>query len=134
METHSILEGLSELRSYIGTNRNVDLDRLDSETVQHALSKRLSDVGAANCGEYLDRLEVDAQEFRRLFQLVFPSKTIIQADPALFSFLVENIFSSLFANSIDTIRLWSVGCGTGEEAYSLAIAIAETLGINGFQQ
>jgi two-component system CheB/CheR fusion protein len=52
-------------------------------------------------------------------------------DPALFTALRERVLSEPVADARsrgNVLRIWSTGCATGEEAYSLAIMLAETLG------
>ena len=48
-------------------------------------------------------------------------------DPAVFKALHREVFPALMRKKPDTIRIWSAGCSTGQETYSLAIALLEFL-------
>jgi two-component system, chemotaxis family, CheB/CheR fusion protein len=134
MATHRRLDDLQTLQTYLTEHRRVDLQQLSGEGIQAVILQRLSQVGVANCSEYVDRLEVDPQEYARLFEVVLPPKSVIQDDQELFDFFESNVIPGLECKPHATLRIWSVGCRTGEEAYSLAIALCEKLGTSTVQQ
>lgn len=129
------MEDFDKLQSYLVENRNVDLHQLEQSAdgiVKEVVARRMKAVGASSCSEYVDRLEVNPQEYDQLFDQVLPPKQVIHADKELMRLLDEH-FLPLLATDKEMLRFWCIGCGTGEEAYSLAAAIAERIGIQSFQ-
>jgi two-component system, chemotaxis family, CheB/CheR fusion protein len=87
-------------------------------------------VGADGYLGYLDHLEVDPEEFTHLFNTILINVTGFFRDLPAWEYLGAEILPRLAADKRDgePIRVWSAGCASGEEAYTLAMAIAETLG------
>lgn len=83
-------------------------------------------------GDYGDYLETNADEFRSLFNTILINVTSFFRDIEAWHFLQREVLPELLAGLEpgQEIRIWSAGCSSGEEAYSLAIALAEVLGID----
>jgi two-component system, chemotaxis family, CheB/CheR fusion protein len=94
------------------------------------IDKRIQDVGAGGYLAYLDHLEVDPEEFTQLFNTILLNVTSFFRDPPAWEFLGGEILPRLAkAKAADEpIRIWSAGCASGEEAYTLAMVVAEALG------
>ena len=77
--------------------------------------------------EYEDYLRRDPTEVEALFQDVLISVTTFFRDPESFDALAATVFPKLLAGRThqDPVRIWTLGCSTGEEAYSLAMVFAE---------
>jgi len=74
--------------------------------------------------EYLARLRTDEQEFRDFLDFVTTNFTSFFRYPRHFAMLQEEILPLVIQNSHEKkLTLWSAGCSTGEEPYSLAIAV-----------
>lgn len=80
--------------------------------------------------EYTTFLENDPREAAALYQDFLIRVTSFFRDPATFSALIEHVFPSLLngRSPKEPIRIWVPGCATGEEVYSIAIALLEYLG------
>lgn len=88
-----------------------------------------------NYAEYHDYLEVHPREFTALFNTILINVTHFFRDFEAWEYLRQNILPSLVERKPPTepIRLWSAGCASGEEPYSLAILLAEALGPDDFR-
>jgi chemotaxis protein methyltransferase CheR len=113
------------------------------ETLQRAVAVRLAAVGMSELSEYWPLLQQPgSQEMDQLVQLVANKETFFFREMHHFELLRDRILPELLAarkfqawpeqlpesqNLEDRgpLRLWSAGCGTGEEAYSLAIILLE---------
>jgi chemotaxis protein methyltransferase CheR len=62
-----------------------------------------------------------------LIDLSTVNHTAFFREPAHFTFLAERVAAWLKESPANTIRIWSAGCSSGQEPYSMAIALAETL-------
>src|SRR5581483_5146088 len=92
--------------------------------------RRMEMVGVSAFGAYQDYLEVHPEEFRLVFDTILINVTSFFRDPAAWDVLSAEIVPRRLSNLQrgEPIRLWSAGCASGEEAYSLAILLAEAIG------
>jgi chemotaxis protein methyltransferase CheR len=82
------------------------------------------------CVSWLRNRELTARHIETLASHLTVGETYFFRDPESFEVLEQEILSPLIARRLDTgrtLRLWSAGCCTGEEAYSLAISCARAL-------
>jgi two-component system CheB/CheR fusion protein len=85
---------------------------------------------------YLDVLQASADEFAALFNTILINVTAFFRDTEAWDFLRTEVIPALLATRgpHDPIRVWSAGCATGQEAYSLSILLAEAIGPETFGQ
>jgi two-component system CheB/CheR fusion protein len=114
----------------ISTEHGFDVRGYKRSTLYRRIRKRISDAGAASPEEYLLRLETNQLEYAQLVNTILINVTEFFRDPEAWQFLQQECLPALIRRrgSGQAIRCWSVGCATGEEAYSLAICLAEALG------
>ena len=95
------------------------------------VDQRMRLLGIASLNEYLHVLAADAAETAALAQDLLLNVTEFFGRPETCRRLEEKVLPRLFdLKSVAQTRLraWSVGCATGEEAYSLAIELLEEAG------
>jgi len=82
-------------------------------------------------GAYLKILEQTPVEQEVLFHDLLIGVTRFFRDPEAFKALEEQVIPKLFAgrHAGSVVRVWSPGCSTGEEAYSLAMLLAERMAV-----
>ena len=99
------------------------------------IAKRMQLVSVANFSEYVDYLEVHPEEFSLLFNTILINVTSFFRDEAAWQCFGETVLPRITAarSPDQTIRIWSAGCASGEEAYTIAMLIAETLGKSEFR-
>ena len=80
--------------------------------------------------EYAKYLREHAAEVENLYQDILINVTSFFRDPEAFEVLKEKIFPRLVEHRApdEPVRIWVVGCSTGEEAYSIAMAFTEFAG------
>jgi two-component system CheB/CheR fusion protein len=123
---------LELLLAFIRDSRGFDFTGYKRSTLARRVRKRMNDVGVADYLDYRDLLETSADEFGFLFNTILINVTSFFRDTESWAYLQREIVPELL-NSVDSeedIRIWSAGCSTGEEAYSLAIILAQALGID----
>jgi two-component system CheB/CheR fusion protein len=123
-------QGLEDLLGFIRDSRGFDFTGYKRSTLGRRIRKRMADVGARDHEDYRDLLETDAAEFPALFNTILINVTSMFRDPDAWDLLQREVVPQLIADTDpdDEIRVWSAGCSSGEEAYSLAIVFAEALG------
>jgi two-component system CheB/CheR fusion protein len=99
-------------------------------TIERRLQRRMATLGMTALGEYRQYLDRHPTERQRLVESFLIKVTEFFRDREVFDYLQQQILPELIADARKTgeLRLWSAGCATGEEAYSLAILVAEALG------
>ncbi|HEY4458037.1 MAG TPA: CheR family methyltransferase [Pseudonocardiaceae bacterium] len=125
-------DGLEELLHFIRDARGFDFTGYKRSSISRRIRKRMQDVAIKDFLDYRDLLESSAEEFQYLFNTILINVTAFFRDTESWNYLQREVVPDLLACSdpADEIRLWSAGCSTGEEAYSLAIVLAEALGID----
>jgi two-component system, chemotaxis family, CheB/CheR fusion protein len=127
-DTDSTLE---DLLVFIRDARGFDFTGYKRSSLARRIRKRMYEAGSADYVDYRDRLETSAEEFNHLFNTILINVTGFFRDAETWNFLQHEVMPEMLAD-IDPareIRVWSAGCASGEEAYSLAIAFSEALGI-----
>jgi chemotaxis protein methyltransferase CheR len=104
------------------TKRSLLMGRLD---------RRLRELGLDSYAEYWRVLTAPGSEseVQAAIDRITTNETSFFREPAHFAFLRRALSERWFPPG-RTLRLWSAACSTGEEAYSLAMSLAETLGLN----
>ncbi|CAM4131208.1 CheR family methyltransferase [Nocardia ninae] len=122
---------LEDLLLFIRDSRGFDFTGYKRSSLTRRVRKRMQEVRVADYLDYRDLLESNAEEFRHLFNTILINVTSFFRDVEAWQYLQREVLPELIANAKpdSEIRVWSAGCSSGEEAYSLAIAFAEVLGI-----
>jgi chemotaxis protein methyltransferase CheR len=96
--------------------------------VKARLVKRLLHLGLHGFDEYLRYLEADrsGDELRMMVDVLTTNKTSFFREPQHFAFLRTEVIPREWRQR-PSLRVWSAGCSTGEEPYSLAITLREEL-------
>ena len=125
-------QDFEQLLDYLKRNRGFDFTGYKRASLVRRVSARMNAVGAEMFREYLDLLQVDPGEFTALFDTILINVTAFFRDLPAWEFLCSDVLPALLAGKgpSEPIRVWSAGCATGEEAYTLAIALAEILGVD----
>jgi two-component system, chemotaxis family, CheB/CheR fusion protein len=126
-EDRSLRALLSQLRERSG----VDFSHYKTPTIMRRLKRRLVATGSPKITDYLRYIHRHPEEYPRLVSSFLIKVTGFFRDPELFAHLREQLLPELIAAARERgneLRLWSAGCATGEEAYSLAILVADALG------
>jgi two-component system CheB/CheR fusion protein len=118
------------LLEHLKTNRGFDFTGYKRSSVMRRVDHRMAQVGITGYADYLDHLELHGDEFTALFNTILINVTGFFRDPEAWEYLSKEVLPALLAAkaSKQSLRLWSAGCASGEEAYTLAMVLAELLG------
>jgi chemotaxis protein methyltransferase CheR len=96
--------------------------------VQSRLARRLRECERGTFSSYLDYVEREQQgdELIEFIDLLTTNKTDFFREPAHFDYLAKHVVPACVAAGAP-LRIWSAGCSTGEEPYTLAMVLHETL-------
>ncbi len=122
--TQAAIEAL--LRQKIG----LDALTVGSNTITRAVNRRMADCGLTDANVYFAKLQTSAPELEELIETVVIPETWFFRDREPFVFLSGYAVSEWLPKNPDkTLRVLSLPCSTGEEPYSIAIALLEA-GLN----
>ncbi|OSC25149.1 chemotaxis protein CheR [Mycobacterium vulneris] len=129
-------EAFEALLRYIRDSRGFDFTGYKRTSLIRRVKHRMDQAGYTAFDEYLDFLQVSSDEFTALFNTILINVTSFFRDPDAWEFVSTEVIPRLLAERGpgDPIRVWSAGCASGQEAYTLAILLAEALGPDGFRQ
>ena len=105
----------------------VDFTNYKTNTLLRRITRRMVLHKMTTMKGYEDYLQQDPAEVEALFQDILISVTTFFRDPESFDALAKTVFPKLLAGRTreEPVRIWTLGCSTGEEAYSLAMVFAE---------
>lgn len=121
-----LLEIFAQVRSLTGR----DFSLYKRSTLLRRIARRMQLHRVEQLGDYLALLRGDASEVEALADEFLINVTHFFRDEAVFERFEDDVVPQICADrrSSETVRVWSVGCATGEEAYSLAMVLLEVAG------
>ena len=110
----------------------VDFTHYKQTTVRRRIARRIAISKTEKLSDYLRFMRRNKAEQDALFQDMLIPVTSFFRDSEIFKTLSEDIFPLLLKNkpAQEPVRIWSAGCSTGQEAFSIAICLCEFLGEN----
>jgi len=123
-------EAFDNLISKIKEDRGVDFSQYHREILKRRIALRLVANKIKSYTEYLTKLTHDPHEYEKLFSVLTINVSEFFRDPMAWDeirVILEGIIKENTARE-ESVRLWSAGCATGEEAYSLAILVHQITG------
>ncbi len=126
-EKRSLEAFLLDVRQRTG----LDFNTYKTPTIMRRLHRRVVATDTGDLNGYANYLKHHPEEYQSLINTFLIKVTEFYRDSELFTFLRETIMPDLIAQARkrgNELRIWSAGCSTGEEAYSIAILVSEALG------
>jgi two-component system CheB/CheR fusion protein len=127
-------DGATDPKFYILLERlhaehNFDFRQYKEISLLRRLRRRLSQLHLDSVEKYLDVLSRDPNEHRELLNVLLINVTRFFRDRDAWDVLRERVLPAIVTEAAAShcIRVWSVGCSSGEEPYTAAILIAEAL-------
>ncbi len=119
------------LLEHLRRDRGFDFHGYKRATLIRRIERRMQTIGIASFRDYLAHLESNPDEFPQLFNTILINVTAFFRDTEAWAYLSTEMLPRITSGkSYDApIRAWSAGCASGEEPFSVAIALAEALGI-----
>src|SRR5262245_30097903 len=124
------LDDLSRIFLTLRKHTGVDFTAYKQSTLQRRIHRRMALHRLERLRQYANFLRNNGKEVQELFNDLLINVTRFFRDPSTFKTLSKKFIPTLIRNKgrRGDLRVWVPGCATGEEVYSLAICIMETLG------
>ncbi|AGP37709.1 hypothetical protein SCE1572_26460 [Sorangium cellulosum So0157-2] len=122
---------LQALLDLVRDRSGINFKKYKQATILRRLRRRMAATNTGTIDGYVRHLAEHPEEHQRLVNSFLIKVTEFMRDPELFARLRDVVLPSLIAHARDdnkSLRIWSAGCATGEEAYSIAILVSELLG------
>jgi two-component system CheB/CheR fusion protein len=126
--TEDLLRTILEL---VSRQASIDFRPYKTSTILRRIARRMAVTHNKTLSEYADHLKRYHEEVRELVKAFLINVTQFFRDADAFVYLKNEILPLLIAQARQkehTIRMWTAGCATGEEAYSLAMLLSDLLG------
>jgi two-component system CheB/CheR fusion protein len=120
---------------YLKEARGFDFTGYKRSSLMRRVGRRMAQIDVPDYAEYLDYLQVHPEEFTALFNTILINVTGFFRDGEAWDYLRSDVLPTVLAGKDPDapLRVWSAGCASGEEAYSLAMMLTETLGLDEFR-
>ena len=129
MHTHAI----APFRSLIQTRAGLVFEDYAEQKLQQALQQRAATIGMQADDQFLQRLQSDTDEFQQLINALTVNETYFFRESDQIQLLTECLIPRLI-NQLHRksrpLHILSAGCASGEEPYSIAIALTDVYGAN----
>jgi two-component system, chemotaxis family, CheB/CheR fusion protein len=121
---------LDRFLEHVRERSGIDFGAYKRPTIVRRIERRMAATRSPTLADYRRYLLRRPEEVHRLTSSLLIKVTDFFRDPELYNHLRDVVLPTLITAAEPTreLRLWSAGCATGEEAYSLAILVAEALG------
>ncbi len=118
------------LLDYLKRSRGLDLTGYKRPSLMRRIGQQMRTAGIEDYADYTSVLEADPDETRRLLNTIFINVTDFFRDPPAWESLRKEVVPQVLAGKLPAgpVRVWSAGCASGQEPYTLAIVLAEALG------
>ena len=128
-------ERVEDLLQYLKKTRGFDITAYKRSGRVRRIDRRLQAVSVPSYDGYQDYLEHHAEEFDLLFNTILINVTSFFRDAEAWRFVATEVVPRIMtdARPDGAIRVWSAGCASGEEAYTLAMILVDHMGVDQFR-
>jgi len=122
---------LDELRALVERRSGIHLDDTRDRFLSARVREHMGQKNIASAGQLLNLVRSSNAEYDAFLERLLTQETSFFRYPSVYAALRNSVLKEMHARKFwenpRTLRVWSAGCATGEEAYSIAITLAETL-------
>jgi len=128
--------GFAALLDYLKRTREFDFGGYKRVSLMRRFQRRMQALSIESFSDYMDYLEVHPDEFALLFNTLLINVSSFFRDPTVWEYIRTEIIPQIIVHRQpdEPIRVWSAGCATGEEPYTIAMLLAEALGAEAFRE
>ena len=128
--TRSVVD-IEELVEFVVSACGTDLSKYRRSCLRRRVGLRMTTVGCSDLEGYMEYLKGHPGEMKQLLDIVTIHVTDFFRDRDVFDALYNRVFPEIIGEKLvegmNRIRVWSAGCSTGEETYSIAVLLLELL-------
>ena len=125
------MEDFRRLSSFIYKEYGIKMPEIKKTMLQSRLHKRLRELNMTNYKQYVEYVfskEGQQTEIIQMMDMVSTNKTDFFREPVHFEYLHSTVLPELLFNNRNRyLKMWSAGCSSGEEPYTIAMSLNEFL-------
>ncbi len=123
-------QDLNEITKFVQKKRGLDLSYFKPAFLSRRIGIRMKMLNISNSSQYAELLNSDINEVGTLYDSLSINVTKFYRDKQVWQVFGNKIIPKILKESKPTekLRIWSCGCASGEEPYSIAIMFSEALG------
>jgi len=121
-----------DLKTKVKRDVTFDCSQYKDSFLKRRFAIRMRATRVTTFRDYIKLLDSDQQEYEKLLDTLTVNVTEFMRDPPVyeaFTAVLRDLVAAKVKRGDKTLRIWSAGCSSGEEAYSLAILLRKTLGV-----
>ncbi|RUR72686.1 CheR family methyltransferase [Chlorogloeopsis fritschii PCC 9212] len=136
MSTSEVNPEFDALLHYLKQNCGYDLTGYKPDSLMRRLQRRMQQLGIENYTSYLQYLQAHPQECAPLLDTILINFSGFFRDRNAWDYLANTIIPQIITSKqpYERIRVWSAGCASGQEVYTLVMLLVEILGIEQYLQ
>ena len=125
------LQHFENILQHLQQTRGFDFTAYKRTSLMRRVQRRMQAVAAESYEAYYDYLQVHQDEFATLFNTILINVTGFFRDQDVWDYLKTSVLPGVIAARAaeEPIRVWSAGCASGQEAYSMLMVMAELMGL-----
>ncbi|MFP4465869.1 MAG: CheR family methyltransferase [Candidatus Goldiibacteriota bacterium] len=118
-------EAFAEIKKTINNERGLDVNQYKENYLKRRFAVRMRALHKITYCEYLEKIKADPGEMNILLDRLTINVTEFFRDPEMYIEFENELLPALINEGKKKFRIWSAGCSTGEEPYSIAVSIEE---------
>jgi two-component system, chemotaxis family, CheB/CheR fusion protein len=132
----AVEQSFENLLEYVRDARGFDYTGYRRPSLMRRFEKRMQTVGADGYDDYRAYLDTHPEEFGQLFNAILINVTGFFRDSEAWHVVASDVIPALLERKDKgaAIRVWSAGCASGEEPFTIAMLLAEALGEEAFRE
>jgi chemotaxis protein methyltransferase CheR len=119
-------QSFQTVRSLLGKHAGIELNASKRQMASNRLSRPMRSLGLTQLADYVELVEKDQDKLEDFVNAMTTNVTSFFREAHHFPILVEHLKKALGENAKGEARVWSAGCSSGQEPYSILIALAES--------
>lgn len=126
--------GFDAVLDFLQRSHGFDFTVYKRTSLARRVRRRMHAIGIESLSAYRSHLEIHPEELPQLFDSLLINVTAFYRDPAVWNALASRLSTIADPRGDAPVRIWSAGCSSGEEPYTLAMVTAEVFGIEGLSR
>ena len=129
-------QAFENLLNYFLEANVFDFTGYKRSSLMRRVRRQMSVVAIASYSDYIDYLKQHPEETKNLLKSIPVNYTAFFRDPYVWNYIASQIIPRIISHKSPNqgIKVWSAGCASGEEVYTLAMLFLEALGVEQFSQ
>jgi two-component system CheB/CheR fusion protein len=131
----SDVEHFDQILDYLRQTRAFDFAAYKRTSLMRRVLRRMQMVGVGTFEAYLDYIQLHQDEFAALFDTILINVTSFFRDEDVWRYLSSTVLPQLLSErGQQPLRVWSAGAASGQEAYTVVLALAELMGTDAVRE